>query len=192
MAITTMAMVTTVFVLNLYSMKEKPVPAWANKVFVVYLAPMLCMCNCATPRERTFSDVEHSKAAGRRRRARDSSPTSGELADDCRAAPVPSFAEVAATIQGRARPRTSSGKNSSPPPTFLDGGVPSEGKDNDHLDATSREYNRDWVHVAAVCDRFFFWLCLFFIVVSTLLLFHPLTTSRYFKIPMLEAKKGRT
>lgn len=47
-------------------------------------------------------------------------------------------------------------------------------------------YSKDWAHVAAVCDRFFFWLCLFFILGTTLLLFHPLTTSRFFKIPVID------
>ena len=47
-------------------------------------------------------------------------------------------------------------------------------------------YSKDWAHLAAVCDRFFFWLCLFFILGTTLLLFHPLTTSRFFKIPVID------
>ena len=48
------------------------------------------------------------------------------------------------------------------------------------------EYSKDWVHVAAVCDRLFFWFCLIFITITTLMLFHPLTTSRFFRLPMLE------
>jgi len=48
-------------------------------------------------------------------------------------------------------------------------------------------YSKDWVHVATVCDRLFFWVCLLFIVVTTLVLFHPLITARYFETPALDA-----
>ena len=46
------------------------------------------------------------------------------------------------------------------------------------------DFSKDWLHVAAVCDRLFFWFCLIFIAITTLLLFHPLTTSRYFDLPI--------
>lgn len=47
-------------------------------------------------------------------------------------------------------------------------------------------YAHEWAFLASVCDRVFFWLCLFFILATTLLLFHPLTTSRFFKIPVID------
>ena len=47
-------------------------------------------------------------------------------------------------------------------------------------------YAQEWAFLASVCDRVFFWLCLLFILATTLLLFHPLTTSRFFKIPVID------
>jgi len=43
MAITTLAMIATVFVLNLYNMREKPVPIWAKKIVIFHVARMICM-----------------------------------------------------------------------------------------------------------------------------------------------------
>lgn len=166
MAITTMAMVTTVFVLNLYSMREKPVPPWAKKVFIVYTARILCMCNCQTSPE--------SRAAASRDR-----PTiraSGIDADD-----ISDLAEddqftrgTYAKVRGVPNGRRVSG------PT---GGKGSGGGWGN----TKADYSKDWVHVATVCDRLFFWVCLLFIVVTTLVLFHPLITARYFEVPALDA-----
>jgi hypothetical protein len=54
------------------------------------------------------------------------------------------------------------------------------------------EYAKDWKHLAEVVDRMFFWLFLSAIVITTLLLFHPLTKS-YFSLlgdeTMLRDKK---
>ena len=43
------------------------------------------------------------------------------------------------------------------------------------------EWARDWRHLAEVVDRLFFWLFLSAIVITTLLLFHPLTKA-YFSL----------
>jgi len=48
MAVTTLTMVATVFVLNLYSMKDKPVPHWAKKLFLIHVAQLICMRKCTT------------------------------------------------------------------------------------------------------------------------------------------------
>ena len=44
MAITTLSLVLTVFVLNLHYVTDRPVPRWAKKLVLVYLARLLCMC----------------------------------------------------------------------------------------------------------------------------------------------------
>ena len=190
MAITTMAMVATVFVLNLYGMKDKPVPLWAKKIFVVYLARILCMCNCMAPQEHRHSETGETKrqAANRKYRLVGKRTQKYDYNDcclpgdqePCGSTSTKSFAHVAANIQRRSG--SVSHDNTTP---FLNDTRPVERKA-----WTKPDYNKDWVHVAAVCDRFFFWLCLIFIVITTLLLFHPLTTSRYFKIPILEDRKG--
>ena len=166
MAITTLAMVATVFVLNLYGMKEKPVPTWAKKVFVVYLARILCMCNCMAPQEHKYVDAE-SKFKNSYTRVNTFDVKKHHAKNH------------ESTFQGE--------PSQSPSPYHhihrQEGGERGGGGKHAVVD-----YNKDWVHVAAVCDRFFFWLCLLFITVTTLLLFHPLTTSRYFKIPIIEDK----
>ena len=54
--------------------------------------------------------------------------------------------------------------------------------------APKKNYSKEWAYLASVCDRVFFWLCLLFILATTLLLFHPLTTSRFFKIPVIDKR----
>ena len=44
MAITTLSMVLTVFVLNLLHISDRPVPPWIKKYVCCYLARMMCMC----------------------------------------------------------------------------------------------------------------------------------------------------
>lgn len=181
MAITTLAMVATVFVLNLYGMKEKPVPPWAKTLFIIYLARFLCMCNCQTPGERSYNDLEmnkrrtptnplhHNKHNIRRDKARSNSN------DD-----VTPWKSRTSETEPLRRP-------SSTPPglTF----VPIHEKPRQ--EEAKIDYSKDWIHVAAVFDRLFFWFCLLFIVVTTLLLFHPLTTSKYFTIPALDKQKDQ-
>ena len=213
MAITTLAMVATVFVLNLYGMKEKPVPMWARKIFVVYLARVLCMCNCASPQEHRRRDVEVRYNHSRRDkytyklvRTTDPSAPDAPLYDsnfymtakahcssdpqeplmpcDSASSASPASSRPSAHASPMRTPRASSEEQSQSFPQY-----PAQSITDDHgrIALAQADYAKDWVHVAAVCDRLFFWLCFLFISITTLLLFHPLTTSRYFKIPIIEA-----
>ena len=167
MAITTMAMVTTVFVLNLYSMREKPVPPWAKKVFIVYTARILCMCNCATPYEARAPAATTRDHIGMRAQA-------GADAED---------------ISGLAE-EDQSGTNYKGRVVGGNHGAVSNGRQQ-HYDSPGSysggrarvNYSKDWVRVATVCDRLFFWVCLIFIVATTLVLFHPLITARSLETP---------
>lgn len=47
MAITTLAMVATVFVGNLYETKGRPVPPWARRMLLGHIASLLCVFDCA-------------------------------------------------------------------------------------------------------------------------------------------------
>lgn len=181
MAITTLAMVATVFVLNLYGMKEKPVPLWAKKVFVIYMARILCMCDCSAIQE----ERDDAEARVKNKRGRDivsRAPESVPLRKTSRDHDV----HLRLHVPHEDRRASASGSSVSPLPglTF----VPSyELKDKkEDKDASKQDYTKDWVHVAVVFDRLFFWLCLLFILITTLLLFHPLTTSKYFSIPKLD------
>ena len=44
MAITTLSMVLTVFVLNLHHIVDRPVPTWVRKLTLVYFAKILGVC----------------------------------------------------------------------------------------------------------------------------------------------------
>lgn len=167
MAITTMAMVTTVFVLNLYSMREKPVPPWAKKVFIVYTARILCMCNCASPHE--------SRAAPR---DRPSMRASGIDADD-----ISDLAEDDQFTSDTYKACAANSTHVVPNGRWVSGSEGVKGSNGGSGGSARANYSKDWVHVATVCDRLFFWVCLLFIVVTTLLLFHPLITLQYSEIP---------
>ena len=49
--------------------------------------------------------------------------------------------------------------------------------DEEEEDQEGQDYAKDWKKVAEVFDRLFFWLFLMAILISTLVLFHPLTDS---------------
>ena len=197
MAITTSAMVATVFVLNLYGMKEKPVPVWAKKVFITYLARILCMCNCIAPPDSFLGDLESGQKVRHKyklvhtaepvsvtKTAADASGNGGMV--------VTNNSAAAAVLLENSDLRNRSASSSTLPssaPTPIHHNIFEKATKAKAFPAKP-DYGKDWVHVAAVCDRLFFWLCLTFIVITTLLLFHPLTTSRYFKIPLLERKSG--
>ena len=180
MAITTLAMVATVFVLNLYGMKEKPVPPWAKTLFTVYLARFLCMCNCAETPETRRDDSEYNV------HARATNPLHHNKHQ--REQPILKR-NSADMIPWRSRGSEAEPlRRPSSTPTGLTF-VPIHQQNFDKNGENKPDYNKDWIHVAAVFDRLFFWLCLIFIVVTTLLLFHPLTTSRFFELPALDKNK---
>ena len=197
MAITTLAMVATVFVLNLYGMKEKPVPLWAKRVFIIYIARLLCICDCgATSRDsmrQPDAEASHSsRDTGHNKRHKykkvtqqqahslievdDPIPLRGR-GEGCRDHLVHYNHDLYGGHSAASSSRTSflSPTSGDRRPSYKDeGGARKEDKKAD--------YTKEWVHVAAVFDRLFFWLCLIFILITTLILFHPLTTAKYFNL----------
>jgi hypothetical protein len=166
MATTTLAMVATVFVLNLYNMKEKPVPPWAKRYFVEYLSRVMCMCSCSPgPSESSkSSSYERDKHAYR---------LIAVKAQDDAALPLPQLSPLLLRHNNGLRERRLQLPESPAPTARPTSPTPSK--------SSAVDYNKEWVHVAAVCDRLFFWLCLLFIIATTLMLFHPLSTSKLFE-----------
>ena len=202
MAITTMAMVATVFVLNLYGMKEKPLPKWAKTIFITYMAKFLCMCNCASPQNlHVVSDTESNMpSAANRARSRSRADRASFLlrrkSSDDSTLPLRRVSQDSTTHRRSLIPPDGAQRELSPARYQMlygdarrYGFFPDSEKDKDKDKKV--DYTKDWVHVAAVFDRLFFWLCLIFIVLTTLVLFHPITTSKLFKIPLLDGKKDR-
>ncbi len=203
MAITTLAMVATVFVLNLDQMKEKPMPGWAKVLFLNYVAKFLCMCNCAGPQNKP-SDTESNMPDPHRERGRSRSrvTASGFLrrkssaVPEEGATPLRSKSQDSAVTQRRSLvpPVESTVRDLSPGRYNVVFGDPRKygmSGEKEKPKEKKQNFSKDWVHVAAVMDRLFFWMCLIFIVLTTLVLFHPITTSKLFKITFLDkAKEG--
>ncbi len=188
MAITTLAMVATVFVLNLYGMKEKPVPGWAKKLFIVYLARILCMCTCTSTPDtldvESSSDHNKNRHNAHQRHSRDVHMYKGIKTLE-ESMPLKTQRSQSIEVQMRRGSRMDGGAMA---PGGAEGGLtfmPSYDKTEQIKENRPKkpDYAKEWLHMAAVFDRFFFWLCLVFIVVTTMVLFHPLTTSKYFKVP---------
>ena len=184
MAITTLAMVATVFVLNLYGMKEKPVPLWAKKVFTIYVARLLCMCDCGatsvvSQAEESTRNTHHDNRHKYKTVTRGHGHSPIEVDESI---PLRGRGDVWQNrinhgdhgLEGGHGPTTSFMSQMSNERRY----VPEK-----RAEEKKPDYAKDWVHVAAVFDRLFFWLCLIFILITTLILFHPLTTAKYFNKP---------
>ena len=174
MAITTLSMVLTVFILNLHHVTDRPVPPWVCRLILIYVAKIVG--KCSTGREtrqsiysrtkRFFSFREKgktSKNTGRRAQLRIVSDVTVEEVND--SSDQGTSIDINSSKQ-RCRYKISNGEPRDTP------------TENDSLIARQRpqiDYSKDWQQVAEVCDRLFFWLFLLAIVISTLVLFHPLT-----------------
>ncbi|ELT93061.1 hypothetical protein CAPTEDRAFT_146658, partial [Capitella teleta] len=130
MAITTLSMVLTVFVLNLhYVSGERPVPRWIRRLVLHYIGHLLGI-------------------SGRK--------------DEFRPQPTPSAVTVQTELNGEHNIVASASS------TLLQ--LKSKASEE-----RAPDYTKDWKLVAEVLDRLFFWLFLLAILITTLILFHPLT-----------------
>ena len=220
MAITTLSMVLTVFVLNLHHITDRPVPPWARKIVFVYLARAMGMCALAGDTSGTTT-VQISPKVERRRQPRSSNGgffrRSYTGLDD-------EIDETAAIFELQNRtnqpPETKQSnvgpsdivemmespwilRNSHNTPNHRIRGAPShptspahaqnnvrqepaepladnnrnEQRHKDREKEKTDQYAKDWKRMAEIFDRLFFWLFLLAILVTTLILFHPLTKS---------------
>lgn len=203
MAITTLAMVATVFVLNLYGMKEKPVPLWAKKVFTIYVARFLCICDCGasaaashtTEPTQSASVQQDNKHNRHRFKIVDHSATHSSIEMDDETMPLRGRGEVWREKNPPAGDLESAPYPRHPNPNLI-GPLSSHDQkrgpfENKKPEESKPDYAKDWVHVAAVFDRLFFWLCLVFILITTLILFHPLTTAKYFSVTPSKKPEAR-
>ena len=184
MAITTLSMVLTVFVLNLHHVTDRPVPGWIKKMVLIYLAKVLGVCapdSSYTPKipqllpgagppghfnthyRRASVRVENEASGSERLTVLEVHSGRSNTAGMCHtAATLQSESEESDAGDIRHHPRNI--ENHTPSPT---------------------DYAKDWRKVAEVFDRLFFWLFLLAILISTLILFHPLTDA-YLKQPVYQ------
>lgn len=146
MAITTLSMVLTVFILNLHHITDRPVPRWVRKLVLVYLGRILGFCR---------DDVLHFL---------NSHPTSYQPAT-----PKSNHRNKGDSLNNihSNGVRKESDINAQPLLDSNEKQIQLEDAKNDHI--------KEWKLVAEVLDRLFFWLFLLAILVTTLILFHPLT-----------------
>ena len=166
MAITTLSMVLTVFVLNLRHINDRPVPNWAKTLMLHYVARLMCMCQFI-PKEPDASDTEATEKKNKYRVTPNSLGTT-----------VGNQLGLLASLNGTLgmrdfSPRTKSsekqhGENFRSHYTFAEENT----KKNRDVKVKEEEWAKDWRHLAEVVDRMFFWLFLSAIVITTLLLFN--------------------
>ena len=151
MGITTLSMVLTVLVLNLHFTSDFPVPPWLNTIVLQYTARALCMCQTApsdVSRPNRYVTTTESRPLARL----PLSKTDGDEEE-----------MVELTIRRR---------------LLGEHREHADQKKDDKLTGPEQEpdYSKDWKKLADVVDRLFFWLFLLAIIVSTLILFQPLTS----------------
>ena len=194
MAITTLSMVLTVFILNLHLISDRPVPRWLQRLVLIYLARLLCMCQYHPTASAAETDEEHE----RKNKYRVTPNSLGKAIGS----QIGILASLNGTL-GNSSPATKPHRSrNSDPLSSPTGGAPrgsifvnrhgvhysssfSYADDNKRGKVDPKrqeeEWARDWRHLAEVVDRLFFWLFLSAIVITTLLLFHPLTKA-YFSL----------
>ena len=183
MAITTLSMVLTVFVLNLHHITDRPVPRWARTLVLVYLARLLCMCQYVPQR----SDDEEREARMKKDKYRVTPNSLGKAIGNqigllanlngSLGQPAPAGRGARPAAGARDRPVDQHGIQFRSHYTFQE----DEQRPKKDLKKLEEVWAREWRHLAEVVDRLFFWMFLSAIVITTLLLFHPLTKA-YFSL----------
>ena len=173
MAITTLSMVLTVFVLNLHHVTDTPVPNWVRRLVLVYLARFMCM----------FSYVSNEQMRDKSNKVPYSIVTSNHRD---RATYNGQLGTHNSSINGRPSENHNNIYHGGPS-TSVDSRVHSnslmrtnadkKSSEKDEQKKKEEEYSKEWKRVAEVVDRLFFWFFFIAILITTLLLFHPLTKS---------------
>lgn len=175
MAITTLSMVLTVFVLNLHHITDKPVPVWAKKFVFLYLGRMMGMCSIADAYKHSLKQRRPPAGFAKPNNSfyqRASSNVDGE--GDERTAIIELHTRNAVGLKNDVERLSQTRENA-----FSDLNQVHQ-NDTDSEENKPDDFSKDWKRVAEVMDRLFFWLFLLAILISTLVLFHPIT-SAYFK-----------
>ena len=184
MAITTLSMVLTVFILNLHHISDRPVPTWIKKLVLIYFAKLVGMCEPGAGQKQSRSDsyhTEHVHLLPSQRALFDKT----NMTHNARAVIGKENGDAILEIhrnQDIESQESSYFKNGLDIETdsIKDGSVlkpkPKEDANDPRIKKDKTElYAKEWRRVAEVFDRLFFWLFLLAILISTLVLFHPLT-----------------
>ncbi len=180
MAITTLSMVLTVFVLNLHHVNDRPVPEWAKRIVFFYLARMMGMCSLAKHYVKEHKRRKSSLARGlnpnsvlyRRPSHHSNNPIPMDPEGEEQSTPI---MELSARATANGTPEiTKPIQTAHDYPPGLQEMIRT--KNQSACKEEKPDYSKDWRRMAEVFDRLFFWLFLLAILISTLVLFHPLTS----------------
>ena len=166
LAITTLSMVLTVLILNLHYTNDRPVPYWTKRIMLFYVARLLCMC-----------------------RYRDADDDTDGASDDRRHCEKTSTAQMGllTTLNVQLGTSLSAGRpvdnvNSMPRCRIYRKAPPDDGRNLDDVGSMQQREEKwatDWRRLGEVVDRIFFWVFASATIISTLILFHPLTKSHF-------------
>ena len=161
LAITTLSMVLTVLILNLHYTNDRPVPYWTKRIMLFYVARLLCMCRYRDAGDDTDdADRPHCDKT-----------TTAQMG-------------LLTTLNVQLGTSLSAGNVNSMPRCRIYRKVapPDGGRSlDDVISMQQREekWATDWRRLGEVVDRIFFWVFASATVISTLILFHPLTKSHF-------------
>ena len=184
MTITTLSMVLTVFVLNLHHVTDRPVPPWLERLVLVYIARIVGKCSAGREASHLIKRNMHAVLATNEPNDLGGSLESPQSQVSCRRAQLRIIQSGEDSDSAAAFVEVQESKPSNSEMGFPDStkyevwnGQYSR-KDEDLKTYDDKvDYGKEWRKVAEVFDRLFFWLFLMAILISTLVLFHPLTDS---------------
>ena len=186
MAITTLSMVLTVFILNLHGIADRPVPSYVRILVLVHLAKLFCMSQ-QLPEVNKTNDLKMTtppvNATATKKKKRTSRPIIEDEGDENQ--PIIALNGSLSSTNGAAGQETSfmqelnNHSYANRPQVFecINAGnnqEPSYLSELDELPNEEEDYSKDWHRLAEVVDRLFFWTFLIAIIAISILLFHPL------------------
>lgn len=165
-------MVLTVFVLNLHHMGDRPVPPWVSNLVLIHVARAVGVGAITSVNRRTPACTNDRQ----KYRSCSTQPRHAVLVQRVHSDRRPvilSLGRKGTTNDNSAATSADPAAAGSPDqcPERIDDYHPGVGETaRDRID-----FSREWQRIAEVFDRLFFWLFLIATIVTTLVLFHPLT-----------------
>ena len=179
MAITTLSMVLTVFVLNLHHISDRPIPRWVRTLVLVWMARLLCMCSYdPSTAEATAPEEGRKKDKFRVNQNSLGKAIGNQIGLLASLNGTVGVSNSRATNADRARYNNPDRHNVHYSSQYTYGPEKKSAPDPKRLE---EEWARDWRRLAEVVDRLLFWTFLSATVITTLILFHPLTKT-YFSL----------
>ena len=167
LAITTLSMVLTVLILNLHYTNDRPVPYWTRRIMLNYVARLLCMCreeDLTVDTESATDESTEDKTSAARVGLLNSLRV--PLGTSLTVSEAPSDENVNTQPRFRNYQPVHARDITDPDDVF-------------NLQQREAEWAIEWRRLGEVVDRIFFWVFTSATIISTLILFHPLTKAHF-------------